>query len=50
MLAKTRAALYDKLEAWLVQRHSYDVPEIVALPVQSGLGAYLEWIDETTAD
>jgi periplasmic divalent cation tolerance protein len=29
--------------------HSYDVPEIVTLPIISGNPAYLDWIRESTA-
>lgn len=46
LLVKSRC---DALEA-LVQRvkalHSYEVPEIIALPVIGGSEAYLRWVDE----
>lgn len=48
LLIKTRKALYDQLEAMIKNLHSYDVPEIIALPVLSGLKDYLDWIDEVT--
>ncbi|GLW73370.1 divalent-cation tolerance protein CutA [Kitasatospora phosalacinea] len=48
---KTRAALADRLTAFLVERHSYDTPEVVGVPVAAGSAAYLDWIaTETTGD
>lgn len=38
------AALTDRLAAI----HPYDVPEVIALPIEAGLPAYLQWlVDET---
>lgn len=48
LLIKTRKDLYDRLESFIKENHSYDVPEIISLPVQSGSKAYLDWIDEVT--
>ncbi|NTW48507.1 MAG: divalent-cation tolerance protein CutA [Chlorobiales bacterium] len=45
---KTRHDLYGKLEAFIRKNHSYQVPEIIELPIQSGSKAYLDWIDEVT--
>ncbi len=44
-LVKTRAELYDQVEAALKDRHSYEVPEIIAVPVERGSEAYLDWLD-----
>lgn len=41
---KTRAALFPALREQVLALHDYEVPEIVALPVVEGLGAYLDWI------
>jgi periplasmic divalent cation tolerance protein len=48
MLMKTRTALYGSLETFISEHHEYEVPEIVQIPVNAGLGAYLGWIDEVT--
>jgi periplasmic divalent cation tolerance protein len=48
MLIKTRSALVERVVAALKAAHSYEVPEIVALPIAAGLPAYLKWIDEVT--
>lgn len=50
MLIKSKEALWPKLEAMIKERHSYEVPEIIALPIIHGYAPYLQWIDETTED
>ncbi len=49
LIIKTRRALVDKLIRRVKSSHSYDVPEIIALPVICGDKKYLEWIDESTS-
>lgn len=49
LLAKTTAARFPALRRRTVQLHSYDVPEIIALPIRSGHRPYLEWIGRNTA-
>ena len=39
---------YDELAALLAERHSYDEPEIVAVPILRGSPSYLNWITEET--
>jgi len=46
---KTRAALYPALQAWLLEHHPYDTPEIIQLPITAGSAAYLAWVDGNTA-
>jgi len=49
LFIKSTAANYPALEAAIRNRHPYQVPEIIALPVAQGLPAYLDWIaSETT--
>ncbi len=45
---KTRAGCYAAVEAAIVGRHPYELPEIVAVPISNGLVRYLEWIDTET--
>ena len=45
LLIKTRRDLYGRLEAELKKMHSYDVPEILAMPVVEGAADYLGWMD-----
>ncbi len=45
LIVKARAADLAALEARVRAVHSYDVPEVVALPVAGGSEAYLRWLD-----
>ena len=47
-LFKTKEELLDKLELAILELHSYDVPEIIVLPVEGGSKSYLEWIADST--
>ncbi len=49
LLIKTAAHLYGAVEAAIVENHSYEVPEVVQLPIEQGLDRYLGWISENTA-
>lgn len=46
---KTTDAGYEALAAHIRAHHSYDVPEILRLPVTAGHPPYLRWIDAETA-
>lgn len=48
MLIKTTRATYPRLEATLRKLHPYDLPEIIALPVATGLPEYLTWVAQET--
>jgi periplasmic divalent cation tolerance protein len=48
LLIKTRAAIYDEVEAAIRSLHPYELPEIVAVPVEHGLFEYLEWVNSET--
>jgi periplasmic divalent cation tolerance protein len=48
LLVKTRMALYPRVEAAIKAAHSYEVPEVICLPVVAGSPAYLGWIGEVT--
>jgi len=49
LVIKTRRELFGPLAEALRALHSYEVPEIVALPIVAGSPAYLDWIDAETA-
>lgn len=44
LLIKTLAARYAVLEAFIRERHSYETPEIVQLPITAGSADYLRWL------
>ncbi len=46
LVAKSRADRFEKLAAWVKANHSYDVPEVIALPIASGSADYLKCIDD----
>ena len=48
-LFKTTADRYEALETTLRQLHPYEVPEIIALPIERGLPDYLRWVAEQCA-
>lgn len=48
LVMKTTAAAYPRLEALLRAEHSYELPEIVAVPIARGLPDFLDWIASAT--
>ena len=44
IVVKTKASLLDEVVSLVKEVHSYDVPEIIALPIVGGNKDYLEWI------
>ena len=46
LLVKTRREQYGELEARIRSLHSYSVPEILALAVEAGSPAYVQWVRE----
>ena len=48
LLIKTTTERYAMLEQAIVAGHPYELPEIVAVPVEMGLPAYLDWVAAET--
>ena len=48
LVIKTRSVLLDEITQLVKEIHSYDVPEIIALPIIGGNKDYLEWVDNET--
>lgn len=44
LLIKTHAERFDLLQQEILACHPYELPEIVAVPVEVGLAAYLDWV------
>ncbi|SRR5713226_4087312 len=44
VVLKTDASRWDALAAAVRERHPYEVPELLALPVERGLDRYLAWV------
>lgn len=47
VLAVIKTSRYAALEAAIRELHPYEVPEILAVPVEAGLPAYLSWVTES---
>lgn len=48
LLCKTRSELFPSLEEEVKRLHSYEVPEIIGLPVAEGSAPYLAWVRTET--
>ncbi|MCB4810145.1 divalent-cation tolerance protein CutA [Methylovorus menthalis] len=48
LLIKTNRAQYSALQQAIVQQHPYELPEILCVPISTGLPAYLAWLNEET--
>ncbi|MBI3768800.1 MAG: divalent-cation tolerance protein CutA [Deltaproteobacteria bacterium] len=48
LLVKTRRARVARVGARIRALHSYDLPEVIALPIDAGSAAYLAWIAAET--
>ena len=46
LIAKTTREKFHELEREIRALHSYDTPEIVALPIVAGSQPYLDWLNE----
>ena len=49
LIAKTSARHFAEMERRVRQMHSYQTPEIIALPVAAGSRPYLVWLEESLA-
>lgn len=50
LLIKTTAARFPALKTRLLELHPYALPELIALPVELGHAAYLDWLRSATSD
>jgi len=48
VLIKTTRERYGALEAAIREAHPYELPEIIAVPIEHGLRDYLAWVDAET--
>jgi periplasmic divalent cation tolerance protein len=48
LIVKTTEAKLDDLMTYVAENHSYDLPEVIALPLSEGLPEYLAWIEKET--
>ncbi len=48
LFVKCKQADFVDIQACIQAHHSYELPEIIQLPITAGLPDYLQWIGETT--
>ncbi len=48
VLFKTRQEHYENLKSRILELHPYEVPEVLAIPVEQGYAAYLDWLAAET--
>jgi periplasmic divalent cation tolerance protein len=48
LLIKTQMALFEQVEGKIKEIHSYEIPEIISIPITQGFGTYLNWLREST--
>lgn len=49
VLFKTPQEHFERLKARILELHPYEVPEVLAIPVEQGYRAYLDWLSQETA-
>lgn len=49
VMLKTTTDRFEALQKTIMDNHSYEVPEIIAIPVVHGLPQYLAWVESQTA-
>ena len=47
LIIKTARQLFSELRAEVERLHSYQVPEVICLPIVEGAAGYLNWIEES---
>lgn len=46
LVIKTKTSRYNDIEEAILDLHPYELPEIISVPIDTGLSPYLNWIDE----
>lgn len=48
LIIKTTADNYEELEGYIKKVHPYELPEVIAVSIEAGFNAYLEWVSKNT--
>lgn len=48
LIVKTQKVLFERLCSRVRELHSYQVPEVIALPITAGLPEYISWLEDAT--
>ncbi len=49
LIIKTKTTAFQAVETSILSNHPYELPEIISIPLISGLANYLSWIDDNVA-
>jgi len=49
VLLQTRQEQFERLKSRILELHPYEVPEVLAIPVEQGYSAYLDWLAGQTS-
>lgn len=50
LLIKTQSERFSAVEVRVKELHSYQVPEVIALPIVAGAEGYLRWLRESVSE
>lgn len=50
LIIKSRFELFETLEKRLLDLHPYELPEVIAVPIEMGSKQFLEWLDCSTRE
>ncbi|MDT0309277.1 divalent-cation tolerance protein CutA [Streptomyces sp. DSM 44917] len=50
LVLRTTVDRYPALEAYLLEQHPWENPEVVAVPISAGAAGYLNWVRRATAE
>jgi periplasmic divalent cation tolerance protein len=48
LLVKSKLSLFERIRREIQAAHSYEVPEVIAIPIAEGAAPYLDWLDRET--
>ena len=48
LFIKSKSALFDKIADVIKENHTYEIPEIIQIPITDGLPEYMKWIEDGT--
>jgi periplasmic divalent cation tolerance protein len=49
LIIKCKTQDFQKIQDCIKENHSYEIPEIIQIPISASLPEYLRWIEEVTA-
>ncbi|MDQ3776177.1 MAG: divalent-cation tolerance protein CutA [Pseudomonadota bacterium] len=50
LLIKTTCGRYEAVEAFICAGHPYELPEVIAVPIERGSAAYISWLEHMVSD